>query len=420
MKKILSFLLTFTAIFLYGCGAAQTNAPDPAIELCLSSAQELIDNGDLDGAVAILEEGLASTNAPSIQALLDEVIAMKEVASPETSAPTDIGEPTSNTAPTQTVDEPVELSPLEYWVEYCDVQYLEESDLYDLSEEECRIARNAIYAKSGRIFNDTALTKYYLAYDWYYPVIAAGDFSDDLLSEIQLHNLDVIIQYEAAGNSTGSKDYASYAGTWGDLILEDRGNYMEVGFSTVQAGSYREASLVEKFYYSQIKNDSVRIYFTDSWGNKGWMTLTFGKNAILVDITDVELGNGALWGIFEGSFTVTRDGVDGTVQDYQTNHEGYYCNEIAWLFVVRNTKSYEITLGIENKTVEFTKTVDPRYNSGSIFRVNIQDDGFGGSGTLVIEFLGNDACCTVENLKDTSGDCLLTYFDNVALTYDNE
>ena len=87
-------------------------------------------------------------------------------------------------------------STLEYWIAYCDVRYLSSSDLAGLTKEECRIARNAIYAKSGRMFKDDSLSSYFSAYSWYRPYISASNFSDDMLSDVQLHNLNVVIEYE--------------------------------------------------------------------------------------------------------------------------------------------------------------------------------------------------------------------------------
>ncbi len=89
------------------------------------------------------------------------------------------------------------MSRLEYWIENCDVRYLSNNDLYGLSQEEARIARNAIYAKSGRMFRDEALNAFFGTYDWYIPRYSAEYFSDDMLSDVQSHNLELVIAYES-------------------------------------------------------------------------------------------------------------------------------------------------------------------------------------------------------------------------------
>ena len=70
-----------------------------------------------------------------------------------------------------------------------------EEDLEEqqLSAGECRIARNEIYARHGKIFQDEELQKYFEAMYWYEP---DEDFTEDELSNIEQHNLEVITNYE--------------------------------------------------------------------------------------------------------------------------------------------------------------------------------------------------------------------------------
>ena len=101
------------------------------------------------------------------------------------------------TQPTTAPTEPtLPATPLEYWVEYCDTQYLTRSDLIAFDAEECRLARNAIFAKSGRIFQDEALQAYFAQFDWYVPRVAPENFSNSMLNDIQLYNLELILEYE--------------------------------------------------------------------------------------------------------------------------------------------------------------------------------------------------------------------------------
>ena len=95
-----------------------------------------------------------------------------------------------------TEEERQPMTTLDYWIEYCDVLYLSSTDLYGLTQEEARIARNAIYAKSGRMFKDEGLTAYFNTYSWYYPRYSSEYFSDDMLSDVQQHNLELVIDYE--------------------------------------------------------------------------------------------------------------------------------------------------------------------------------------------------------------------------------
>ncbi len=73
---------------------------------------------------------------------------------------------------------------------------LSRADLEGLSEEDCRIARNEIYARHGRKFDDAELQAHFDACDWYEGSIAPDAFNEDLLSEIEVANKDLIIAYE--------------------------------------------------------------------------------------------------------------------------------------------------------------------------------------------------------------------------------
>lgn len=74
--------------------------------------------------------------------------------------------------------------------------YLEMSDLAGLSAEECRLARNELYARHGRCFDDEALQAYFDNKDWYKGTIAPSDFKEDTLNDYEVHNRDLIVQYE--------------------------------------------------------------------------------------------------------------------------------------------------------------------------------------------------------------------------------
>ncbi|MBQ4562696.1 MAG: protein kinase [Clostridia bacterium] len=89
-----------------------------------------------------------------------------------------------------------QLSPLEYFIENADKMYFTKADFATFSAYECRIARNSVYAKHGRIFNDAGLRNYFLQYDWYNPSIAPDRFSESLLNKYQMANRDLISEYE--------------------------------------------------------------------------------------------------------------------------------------------------------------------------------------------------------------------------------
>lgn len=77
-----------------------------------------------------------------------------------------------------------------------DSRYLDESDFYGLTKEDCRIARNEIFARHGRRFKDEELQAYFDSCEWYFGYIEPDDFDDSCLNDYEQKNRDAIVQYE--------------------------------------------------------------------------------------------------------------------------------------------------------------------------------------------------------------------------------
>lgn len=75
-------------------------------------------------------------------------------------------------------------------------KYLIDADVSALSAEQLRIARNEIYARHGYIFRSEDLQTYFSGKEWYSPSVLADNFSDEMLSALELANLDLIKKYE--------------------------------------------------------------------------------------------------------------------------------------------------------------------------------------------------------------------------------
>ena len=58
------------------------------------------------------------------------------------------------------------------------------------------MARNEIYARHGRMFEDESLQKYFENFDWYYPTIQPDDFNESMLNDYEIFNRDLIVEYE--------------------------------------------------------------------------------------------------------------------------------------------------------------------------------------------------------------------------------
>lgn len=93
---------------------------------------------------------------------------------------------------------PAEMDSLAYFVDNCDKIQFTSAALEGFDKEMARIARNAIFAKSGRKFNDQTLQAYYEQFDWYEPKYEPSSFDTSLLNSIQNSNLVLVTDYETA------------------------------------------------------------------------------------------------------------------------------------------------------------------------------------------------------------------------------
>ena len=83
----------------------------------------------------------------------------------------------------------------EYIFPESNFQYLKKWELEGLSKEELKIARNEIYARHGRMFQDDSLQAYFNSRSWYTPSIAPEDFKESKLNEVEIANRDLIVSY---------------------------------------------------------------------------------------------------------------------------------------------------------------------------------------------------------------------------------
>lgn len=83
-----------------------------------------------------------------------------------------------------------------YLLPDADTRYLTEEDVRDWSPEALRYARNEIYARHGRRFDDAGLQNYFDNRSWYEGTIAPEDFDDSFLNQYEIANRDFLVEYE--------------------------------------------------------------------------------------------------------------------------------------------------------------------------------------------------------------------------------
>ena len=112
-----------------------------------------------------------------------------------TSTPTTAPAPTNTPVPTTT---PAPASSNSYVIANSSSAYLSESQLSSLSSRELRIARNEIFARHGRKFDDQELQSYFNNQSWYNGTIAPSAFDPSVLNDYEIKNLDLIKKVEAS------------------------------------------------------------------------------------------------------------------------------------------------------------------------------------------------------------------------------
>lgn len=88
----------------------------------------------------------------------------------------------------------------EYILPDSDSRYYAEADIMHLTKEELRIARNEIYARKGRRFQDQSLQAYFESKSWYHGTIDADDFTQDMLNKYEKQNAITISTFEERMN----------------------------------------------------------------------------------------------------------------------------------------------------------------------------------------------------------------------------
>ena len=85
---------------------------------------------------------------------------------------------------------------VEYIFPQSDSAYLYITDIKGLSAYQCSIARNEIYARHGRMFDDPKIQGYFESCSWYKGTVKPEDFSESVLNPYEIANINTIVEYE--------------------------------------------------------------------------------------------------------------------------------------------------------------------------------------------------------------------------------
>ena len=84
----------------------------------------------------------------------------------------------------------------EYILPDSDKGYYMYDNVCEMTQRELMLARNEIYARHGRKFNDPEIQAYFDSKSWYHGYIEPEDFPDDILNEYEEANIELIQAFE--------------------------------------------------------------------------------------------------------------------------------------------------------------------------------------------------------------------------------
>ena len=122
----------------------------------------------------------------------EKVKVVEKVPESETEEDMEVSEETQDEEAEENVDE--EAS--EYFIPGSDSRYLTKDELKGYTADDCRIARNELFARHGRKFSDPDLQAYFDSKSWYKGTIEPEDFDDNVFNDYEFANRDLIVEYE--------------------------------------------------------------------------------------------------------------------------------------------------------------------------------------------------------------------------------
>lgn len=96
----------------------------------------------------------------------------------------------------ETKEEEDEVSMSEYIFPDSSEKRLKENDVKSLSSAQCRLAKNEIYARHGRLFQDESLQNYFDKKSWYNGYIEPDDFDESVFNKTEKANIKLLAKYE--------------------------------------------------------------------------------------------------------------------------------------------------------------------------------------------------------------------------------
>lgn len=171
----------------------------------------------------------------------------------------------TNTQPATTATKPANTATNNYYIiEGSDSRYVTVDDLSGLSSWELKCARNEIYARHGRLFDNDNLQNYFNSQAWYSGTVSPSNFSESVLNKYEKSNIDFIKKYED-GDSSGTS-----TNSYNDYYILPYSNYSYISYSDLDGLSQKELKYARNEIYARhgrrFDNKDLQDYFdSQAW-----------------------------------------------------------------------------------------------------------------------------------------------------------
>ena len=126
----------------------------------------------------------------------------------------------------------------QYKIPVSSIMLLNEFQLMNFSDNELWIARNEIYARHGKIFQNEYLSRYFNTCSWYQPLEGKTEVSDRELNEVEISNIKAILTAEKAYTSRHSYPKRCLTGEIYDLPLEGEKTSCRLSYNTTTGANW--------------------------------------------------------------------------------------------------------------------------------------------------------------------------------------
>lgn len=158
----------------------------------------------------------------------------------------------------QIAGENVHYDASQYEIPVSSILLLNEFQLVNFSDNELWIARNEIYARHGKIFQNEYLSRYFNTCSWYQPIEGKTEVGERELNEVEIENIKMILEAEKAYASKHSYPKKCMMGEEYDLPLEGEMTSCRVSYDIISSNSGEDVTILtidgEKYNLSDYVN----------------------------------------------------------------------------------------------------------------------------------------------------------------------